>query len=114
MLSECSTADVTPEGACTRRTDTRPIQISVADLQADAEGIIRNLAESGEAIILSADGEMIATLAPLIHYPPLTPEQVVEVKQAFTDAEKEHSSEWTDHEDFMHELEEAERNRADE
>src|SRR5436309_3070660 len=99
MLYFCEVA--MPEGACIMRTDTRPIQITIADLQADAEGIIRNLAESGEAVVVSADGEVIATLAPITHYPPLTPEQVVAIKQAFADAEKEDPSEWIDHDDFM-------------
>jgi len=52
------------------------------DLQADAEGIIRNLPEFGEAIIVSADGEMIATLTPIVPYPALTPEQIVAIKQS--------------------------------
>src|SRR5258707_11573080 len=93
--------------------DTPPIQITIADLQADTEGIIRNLPESGEAVIVSADGEMIATLTPIVPYPALTPEQIVAIKQAFADAEGEDPSEWIDHEDFMRELEEAERDRAD-
>lgn len=83
------------------RTDTRPIRITITDLQADAEGIIRNLAESGEAVIVSADGEMIATLAPITHYPSLTPEQIAEIRQAIADFEKEDSSEWIDHEEAM-------------
>ncbi|MGI8854553.1 MAG: hypothetical protein ACR2JW_02270 [Thermomicrobiales bacterium] len=84
------------------RTDTRPIQITIADLQADAEGIIRNLPESGEAVIVSTSGEMIATLAPVVPGPPLTPEQVAEIRQAIADFEKEDSSEWIDHEEAMH------------
>lgn len=34
------------------RTDTRPIQITVANPQADAEGVIRSLPESREAFIV--------------------------------------------------------------
>lgn len=90
------------------RTDTRPIQITIADLQADAEGIIRNLPESGEAVIVSTSGEMIATLAPVVPGPPLTAEQIAEIRQAIADFEKEEPSDWVDHEDFMRELEEAE------
>ncbi len=95
------------------RTDTRPIQITIADLQADPEGIIRDLTELGEAIIVSTDGKMIATLAPIAYYPSLMPEQIIEIKRAFAEAEKEDPSDWIDHDDFMRQIEEDERNRDD-
>jgi antitoxin (DNA-binding transcriptional repressor) of toxin-antitoxin stability system len=95
------------------RTDTRPIQITIADLQADAEGIIRNLPKPGEAVIVSSSGEVIAMLATAVSGSPLTVEQVAEIRQAFADAEKEDPSEWTDHDDFMRELDEDERKRDD-
>jgi len=69
------------------RTDTRPIQITIADLQADAEGINPQSAGIRGGVIVSADGEMIATLTPIVPYPALTPEQIVAIKQAFADAE---------------------------
>ncbi len=40
------------EGVRRMRTDTRPIQITVANPQADAEGVIRSLPESREAFIV--------------------------------------------------------------
>lgn len=95
------------------RTDTRPIQITVADLQADAEGAIRSLPESSEAFIVSSSGEVLAMLATAASGPPLTAEQVAEIQQAYADAEKEDPSEWIDHEDFMRELDEDERRRDD-
>lgn len=88
------------------RTDTRPMQITVADLQADAEGIIRSLPTSGEAVVISANGEVVATLVAITHIPPLLPEQVAEIRQAVADFEKEDPSEWIDHDDFMRELDE--------
>jgi hypothetical protein len=92
------------------RTDARPIEITVADLQADAEGVIRSLPASSEAAIVSSSGEVIAMLATAAPSPPLTAEQVAEIRQAFADAEKEDPSTWIDHDDFMRELDEDERN----
>jgi antitoxin (DNA-binding transcriptional repressor) of toxin-antitoxin stability system len=91
------------------RTDTRPIQITIADLQADAEGIIRSLPESGEAVIVSSGGEVIATLATAVQGPPLTAEQVAEIRQAIADFEKEDPSDWIDHEEAMRIFNEDER-----
>ncbi len=54
------------------RTDTRPIQITIADLQADAEDVIRSLPESSGAVIVSSGGEVIAMLATVASGPPLT------------------------------------------
>jgi len=93
------------------RTDTRPIQMTVADLQADAEGIIRSLPESSEAFIVSSGGEALAMLATAASGIPLTAEQVAEIRQAFADAENEDPSEWIDHDNFMRELDEDERQR---
>lgn len=96
------------------RTDTRPSQVTVADLQADAEGVIRSLLESSEAFIVSSGGEVLATLATAASGLPLTAvtaEQVAEIRQAFADAENEDPSEWIDHDNFMRELDEDERQR---
>jgi hypothetical protein len=90
------------------RTGTRPIQITIADLQADAEAIIRNLPMPGEAVIVSSGGEVIATLATAVPGSSLTAAQCAEIRQAFADAENEDPSEWIDHEAFMRELEEGE------
>jgi antitoxin (DNA-binding transcriptional repressor) of toxin-antitoxin stability system len=83
------------------RTDTRPIQITIADLQADAEGIIRSLPESGEVVVISANGEVVATLAAITPIASLTHAQVAEIRQAIADFEKEEPSEWIDHEEAM-------------
>ena len=95
------------------RTDTRPIEITIADLQADVEGIIRSLPESGGTIIISESGAPIAWLAPLSPSEALTPEQVREILQSSMDAEHADPSILIAHEDFMRELEEdEERQRA--
>ncbi len=91
----------------------RPIQITIADLQADAEGVIRSLPESSGTVIVSSGGEVIAMLATVAPGLPLTAEQAAEIRQAFADAEDEDPSEWIDHEDFMRELDEDERKRDD-
>ncbi len=95
------------------RTDTRPIQITVEDLRIDPEGTIRSLPESSEAVILAADGTILATLTAIAPLPGLTPTQVAEIRQAFADAQNEDPSEWMDHDEFMRILDEDERNRAD-
>lgn len=94
------------------RTDTRPMQITIADLQADAEGIIRSLSEAGEAEIVSPTGEVIATLASVAPHLSLTPAQVMEIRQAVEEFEREDPSEWIDHDAFMQMLDEDERDRS--
>lgn len=61
------------------QTNTRPQEITVADLHADTEAIIENLSESGGAMIVSESGQPIAWLAPLSPTPDLTPEQLADI-----------------------------------
>jgi antitoxin (DNA-binding transcriptional repressor) of toxin-antitoxin stability system len=87
----------------------RPIEITIAALHADTEGIIRDLPESQGVMIVSDSGEPVAWLAPLAPANDLTPEQVRTILQVSHEAENADPSELIAHEDFMRDLEEEER-----
>lgn len=93
------------------RTDTRPIQITLDDLRIDPEGTIRGLPAASEAVIVSADGTVLAMIASPASLPDLTSEQVTEIRKAIAEFEKEDPSQWMDHDEFMRILEEDERSR---